>query len=263
MCLILLAVDAHQKYRLVIAANRDEFYKRPTAAAAFWSGNPDLLAGRDLCAGGTWIGITREGRIAALTNHRDPKWNKPDSPSRGKLVSGYLLGPEAPIRYLEKLSRDAARYNGYSILVGNREAIYWFSNREGKIRQLPSGIHGLSNHLLDTPWPKVEKGRQALGEILSMQSFSTEDIFRLLQDRTVAADEDLPDTGVGIEWERILAPIFIKSPTYGTRSSTVILLDRRGGVTFAERPFNSGYRELPTVRYDFSLEDEFPTAKDS
>lgn len=253
MCLIFVAVNVHPRYPLVVAANRDEFYDRPTAPAAFWPESPEVLAGRDLRAGGTWIGITRTGRIAAVTNYRDMKRNKPGAPSRGKLVSGFLLCSDPPVTYLEHLAQEADQYNGFNILVGEQEEIYGYSNCEGKIRKVPQGIHGLSNHLLDTPWPKVEIGKQILCGVLAEADFSAEDIFELLLNRAVAKDEDLPDTGVGLEWERILAPIFIKSPTYGTRSSTIILLDRAGGITFTERSFDNGLEHFTTVKHSLLL----------
>jgi uncharacterized protein with NRDE domain len=254
MCLIFVAIDAHPNYRTVIAANRDEFYDRPTAPASFWTDAPELLAGRDLRAGGTWIGITRTGRIAALTNYRDPGPVKSDAPSRGKLVSDFLLGREDPVGYLERLSRIAHSYNGFSLIVGKTAEFYYYSNREEKIRTLCPGIHGLSNHLLDTPWPKVEKGKEVLGRFLAEENLSLERVLDMLLDRTVAMDESLPDTGVGLEWERILSPIFIMSATYGTRSSTIILVDRNGMATFTERSFDRGIEGFPTVKYSFLLQ---------
>jgi len=254
MCLIFVAIDAHPDYRLVIAANRDEFYDRPSAPAAFWPEAPELLAGKDLRGGGTWLGITRTGRIAALTNYRHPDSKSADAPSRGRLVSDFLLGRDAPVSYLEKISADADRYNGFNILVGQNTELYHYSNRASGIRKLDPGIHGLSNHLLDTPWPKVEKGTQALKIALSGKNLLPEDLFHLLMDRTVPPDEVLPDTGVGLEMERMLSPVFISSPDYGTRSSTVILLDRKGKVTFMERSFRNGPGESSRVEHTFTLE---------
>lgn len=242
MCLIFVAIDSHPKYRLIIAANRDEFYDRPTAQASFWHEAPELLAGRDLRAGGTWIGLTRTGRIAALTNFRDPESINADSPSRGKVVSDFLVNRDHPIHYLEQLSRDAHRYNGFNLLVGWEEEFYWYSNRGKGIQRLSPGIYGLSNHLLDTPWPKIERGKRAFGRVLAEKDLSAEDLFQLLQDHTIARDESLPNTGVGQEWERLLSPIFITSPLYGTRSSTIILLDGYGRATFMERSFNKGIK---------------------
>jgi uncharacterized protein with NRDE domain len=243
MCLIFIAIDSHPKYRLIIAANRDEYYDRSTEQASFWHEAPELLAGRDLRAGGTWLGLTRTGRIAALTNFRDPKSINEDAPSRGKVVSDFLLNSDSPIHYLERLSRDAHLYNGFNLLVGWKEEFFWYSNRGNGIQRLPPGIYGLSNHLLDTPWPKIERGKKAFGKVLAETDLSTEDLFQLLQDRTVAKDESLPDTGVGLEWERLLSPIFITSPHYGTRSSTIILLDGNGRATFMEKSFSKGIEE--------------------
>jgi uncharacterized protein with NRDE domain len=240
MCLILVAVDAHPKYGLVIAANRDEFYDRPTEPAAFWPGAPGLLAGRDLREGGTWIGITRTGRISAVTNYRDPVSMKPGSPSRGKLVADFLLGRENAVQYLERLAPDADRYSGFNLLAGQREEIYWYSNHGKEIAKLVPGIHGLSNHLLDTPWPKVKKGTDALGMVLAAEVPSVEELFRLLADRAAASDSSLPDTGIGLESERMLSPLFIASPGYGTRSSTIIMMDRNGSIAFTERSFGPG-----------------------
>jgi uncharacterized protein with NRDE domain len=257
MCLIFLGVDAHPKYRIVIAANRDEFYDRPTAPASFWNDAPELLAGRDLRAGGTWLGITRTGRMAALTNYRDPTLNKESAPSRGKLVSDFLLSSETPALYLEQLSQNARQYNGFSLLVGQKGQFYWYSNRGDAIRKLSSGIHGLSNHLLDTPWPKVSKGKEEVGRILAQKDMSPGDFFAFLNDGTMVEDKFLPDTGVGLEWERILSPIFISSPTYGTRSSTVILVDRSGLTTFVERSFGKEAEGYSTVERSFTLSLDF------
>ena len=239
MCLILAAVDAHPAYRLIIAANRDEFYDRPTLPAAFWKEPPGLLAGRDLRGGGTWMGITREGRMAAITNYRDPASNRKSAPSRGRLVTGFLAGEDEPGIYIARLMPEAARYNGFNLLAGDRKDLYWYSNRGEGIRRLGPGIHGLSNRLLDTPWPKVTRAKKMFRHVLSAgDDVDPEALFRLLEDRMRPADKDLPDTGMGLELERILSPIFITSPAYGTRSSSILLMDREGDVTFLERTFD-------------------------
>lgn len=253
MCLIFVALRVHPSYPLVIAANRDEYYDRRTAPAAFWPEAPDLLAGRDLRAGGTWIGVTRTGRIAALTNYRDPESNRPDAPSRGAIVTSFLLSREEPLRWLQRFLPDVHRYNGFSFLAGQNDDLYYFCSRGEEIVKLTPGIHGLSNHFLNTPWPKVQKGKSELIRILSHDTLQAEDLFRLLSDRTIPPDESLPDTGVGLEWERILSPLFISSPTYGTRSSTVIMRDRSGNVTFVERSFDRG-SEPVTVSHQFALQ---------
>ncbi|HEX9023890.1 MAG TPA: NRDE family protein [Geobacteraceae bacterium] len=254
MCLILLAVNTHPMYRLIVAANRDEFYERPTAPAAFWGDAPDLMAGRDLRSGGTWLGVTRTGRIAAITNYRDPRQEKRDAPSRGHLVSGFLTGPMAIEEYLRFLQREGAAYNGFSLIFGNPGRLCFFSNRDGEPRILQQGIHGLSNHLLDTPWPKVARGKEALARVVAKgEIVRPEELFAVLADRTIAADELLPDTGVGIELERLLSPLFTAAPAYGTRSSTVILCGRDGRVTFCERTFNGGQECLSCVTEEFMI----------
>ncbi len=255
MCLLLLAVRKHPDYKLILAANRDEYYDRPTAPAAFWNEAPHLLAGKDLRAGGTWLGITRQGRIAAITNYRDPASMKTNAPSRGRLVSGFLLGQESPERFLKGLAQEKDRYNGFNLIIGEKDQLYWFSNRGDGAHKLSPGLYGLSNRLLDSPWPKVTRSKEAMASLLSEQKNPPQEkLFHMLGDRSIARDEQLPDTGVGMEWERILSPIFITSPTYGTRSSTVILIDRNNGVTFTEKTFNSDPEHATSVQYEFKIE---------
>lgn len=256
MCLILFAWKLHDRFPLVLAANRDEFYERPSAPAAFWDDAPDVLAGRDLKRGGTWLGITRTGRLAAVTNYRDPASLKQDAPSRGELVSDYLRGREDPETYLRRLEIRAPRYNGFSLLLGDWDSseLVYFSNR-GEARRLAPGIHGMSNHLLDSPWPKVARGKQALEAlVLSKNDPTPEALLALLASRSRPPDESLPETGVGLEWERVLSPLFIESPTYGTRCSTVVLIDREGMATFVERVFNGGPEPSLTSRFDFRID---------
>ncbi len=253
MCLILFAWKVHEEFPLILAANRDEFYERPTAPAAFWDGAPRLLAGRDLQEGGTWLGITRRGKLAALTNYRDPASLKSNVPSRGHLVSDYLRGRQTPENYLRRIKPRAAQYNGFNLLVGDDSELFCFSNRDGLQKPAP-GIHGMSNHLLDTPWPKVERGKRALNDLITGgKAPSPEALLDLLADRSRPPDGRLPVTGVGLEWERILSPLFIESPIYGTRSSTVLTIDRRGHVTFIERVFNGGADPWVTSRFDFHI----------
>ena len=255
MCLLLLALHADPDYKLVIAANRDEYYDRLTLQAAFWQDVPGLLAGRDLRAGGTWLGITTRGRIAAITNYRDPTAIKSHAPSRGNLVSNFLLGRDSPRDYLGRLMQEAHQYNGFNLIIGKIDELYWYSNRGGKARTLSPGIYGLSNSLLNTPWPKVAKGKRAMERVLSAgKGQPHEALFHVLLDRSIPGDKRLPDTGVGLEWERILSPIFIMSPTYGTRSSTVLSIDHTNRVTFIERTFDSDPNHATTVKYAFQIE---------
>ena len=253
MCLILFSYKQHPLYPLVLAANRDEFYDRPTAPASFWEERADLLAGRDLKEGGTWLGITKQGRMAALTNYRAPASIKLQAPSRGWLIKDYLCGEEDADIYLNKLEKEADRYNGFSVILGDPFQLYYFSNHSG-IRKLSPGLYGLSNHLLDTPWPKVERGKKLLAEVLSEKEIpQPEDIFNLLKDQQRPPDELLPDTGVGLEWERILASMFIISPIYGTRSSSLLLVDRCRRVTFIERTFSGRPDNWMTAKVQFTI----------
>lgn len=244
MCLILFAYRVHPEYRLVAAANRDEFFARPTAPAAPWPDAPGVVAGRDLRGGGTWMGVAEGGRWAAVTNHRDPGEPLPHAPSRGDLVAGFLRGAEAPGDYLARLESRAAEYNGFNLLAGDARSLFWFSNRSGEPpRRLEPGIYGLSNHLLDTAWPKVQRGKRELARLLAGPADPVP-LLDLLLDRTLAADHLLPDTGVGAERERALSAAFILTPGYGTRASTALLLRPDGGGLLVERTFRPG-----TLRY--------------
>lgn len=239
MCLILLAWDDHPQYKLVVAANRDEFYQRPTSRAEIWEDYPHILAGRDLQAGGTWMGITKNGRFAALTNYRDPFNHKNNAPSRGLLVQNYLQSSQDPQSYIDSLEDGGRAYNSFNLLLGDYEALFYFSNRDRVLRSIQPGIHGLSNSLLDVPWPKVSKGTDALSEVLHQPHFDAEDLFVILRDREYPTDEKLPDTGIGLEKERMLGPVFVASREYdyGTRVSTILLMDRHNKTQFWERTY--------------------------
>jgi uncharacterized protein with NRDE domain len=242
MCLIVFAWHVIPGAPLIAAANRDEFYARPTAAAAHWEGQPRIFAGRDLQAGGTWMGITSNSasstRFAAITNVRAPTEKIMDAPSRGMLVANFLAGSTPPEEYVVQINAQPDRFNGYNLLLGDEQTLVWYSNRgqsdprNGK--PLPAGIYGLSNGLLDTPWPKVVKAKAQFGSLLC-QSAPDEAFFEMLADTTRARDVRLPDTGVELEWERVLSSICIESPTYGTRSSTLLRLHANGPAVLAER----------------------------
>jgi uncharacterized protein with NRDE domain len=253
MCLILIALDSHPDYSLVVAANRDEFYDRPSRIAAFWDDNPRVLGGRDLKAGGTWLGIDRLGRFAAVTNFRQGEHEAPAPRSRGHLVSDYLTSGIEARTHLERVERDVALYNGFNLIAGNAHELFYYSNREGgRPRLLGPGIYGLSNHLLDTAWPKVTSGKNALSALLAGDASElVSNLLELLSDRSRAADRSLPQTGVNLQWERLLSSAFIASSDYGTRSSTVVLVGRDGRVVLVERSFGPGGKPTEEVRHDF------------
>lgn len=253
MCIILLAHEAHPEYPLVLAANRDEFYERPTRAAHFWTDAPDTLAGLDVERGGTWLGVTRTGRIAAVTNYREPGAWIENAPSRGRLVSDFLAGDEGACEYLARLRPRASLYNGFNLIVGDGRKLFYFSNRGSEPESIQPGVHGLSNHLLDTPWPKVERGRKALARVLESETLPIEAVFKILADDARAQDEALPETGVGLELERLLSPLFIRSQMYGTRCSTIVLFNRQGEALFIERTFNRPGGVHMDVRYEFKI----------
>ena len=258
MCLILFALQAHAEYPLVVAANRDEAYTRPAAAAAFWLDHPEVYGGRDLEMGGAWMGMTRSGRFAAVTNFRDgyPKGTAPRS--RGDLVGGYLTSDQAAQPYLHSVAARQAQYAGFGTLAGDMNSLWFLSNYGNGVEAVTPGVHGLSNHLLDTPWPKVAGGRRDLMALLDRDALTLpalpEKLFAMLADRSIAAADALPDTGVGIRREKELGPKFIAvDDRYGTRASTVIIVNSRGEVHYAERSFGEHGKYLSEVTQRFSL----------
>lgn len=241
MCLINFQFHEHPKYKLVLMANRDEFYERPTASAHFWEDEQDILAGRDLVQHGTWLGITKQGRLAALTNFRDPQKLTSDKMSRGNIVRDYLTEDVSPQEFLKSLKKNKDTYAGFNVIVGSTEELFHYNNVKNEVTGIPPGTHGLSNHFLNTPWPKVTKGKKNLKEYITKQEeIETNELFKIISDAEEAQDKDLPQTGVGIELERKLSPLFIKTPEYGTRSTTVLLVDNENYVTFVERSFEQG-----------------------
>ncbi|MBS1188773.1 MAG: hypothetical protein H6R10_565 [Rhodocyclaceae bacterium] len=240
MCLIVIGWQAHPGFPLVVAANRDEFYARPTAPAGRWPENPHVLGGRDLEAGGTWLGATEGGRFAAVTNVREPGTPK-GRRSRGELTRDFLLGSKAAQDYVEGI--DGSDYSGFNLLVSDGAGLWYASNRDSRPRRLPPGIYGLSNHLLDTPWPKLVAARQRFSSALA-ELPATDRLFAILADDEVVADEYLPQTGVSLEWERRLSAIFVRSPAYGTRASTVLVQEGGGAISLEERSFGPNGQPL-------------------
>ena len=249
MCLIVVGWRVHPDYPLLVAANRDEFYARPTALAGYWPDAPEIIGGRDLEAGGTWLGITETGRFAAITNVREPNMAK-GAISRGALTRDFLLADTPAKTYAEQL--DDSAYAGFNLLLGDGESLVYCSNRCRQARELAPGIYGLSNHLLDSPWPKLIKARegftQALKHLPDEAAF-----FALLADQSIVSDELLPQTGVPLEWERLLSAVFVKSENYGTRASTLLWQRADGMVKLHEQSFGANGSPLQSSVISTSL----------
>lgn len=237
MCLIIFSYKNHPKYKLIFASNRDEFYDRPTSALSWWRGRRNILAGQDKKNGGTWLGLAKDLRLAAITNFRDLKNVSENAPSRGLLVRNFLESDETPLQYLENIKEKGAKYNGFNLIVGNKSCLYYYSNVNNTIVKIKAGLHGLSNKFLNTPWPKVQKGKNEFEKILKQKEPYSDMIFELLKDTSKPPDNQLPDTGVGLDLERVLSPLFIKSKVYGTRASSIVLIDNLDNVTFIEKSY--------------------------
>lgn len=250
MCLIIIAYQADPRYPLVVAANRDEFFTRPSSQADFWSDEnttQQVLAGRDLVAGGTWLGINRSGRFAAVTNIRDPSQTEPRPRSRGKLTRDFLTGEETPRQYCDSLKSSFGDFAGYNLLIGDQNSLIYVNNQEQKVWEVEPGIHGLSNGLLNSPWPKVSRGKQSLQNLLDReQELRTDDLITMMSDRTQASDADLPNTGVPIELERKLSSAFIQNTErhYGTLCSSAIIFDDSGEIRFSEQNYDESGAKL-------------------
>jgi uncharacterized protein with NRDE domain len=258
VCLVLIAWRADPDYPCVVAANRDEFHARPTARAEWWPDRPRILAGRDLEAGGTWLGLTRTGRFAALTNYRDPELRRAAAPglavpSRGQLVTSLLESGGSVADGLTYLREVGANYNAFNVIFSDGRRLGIYESVLGMGRELGPGIYGLSNHLLDTPWPKVQSAKSRL-EAALLGLTDTAPLLALLRDDNPASDEQLPQTGVGLQWERLLSSAFVRAPDYGTRSSTIIRIDARGRAYFEEWSWDSVGADIGRTRLQFELE---------
>lgn len=249
MCLIVVGWRVHPEYPLVVAANRDEFYARPTAEAMRWPNTPQVIGGLDLEAGGTWLGITETGRFAAVTNVREPNMAK-GACSRGALTRDFLLSDTPASDYARQI--DGKRYSGFNLLLADGESLFYCSNRDGKPRALPPGIYGLSNHLLDSPWPKLVQARQRFTEALQHLPEEAA-FFDLLADQAMVADNNLPQTGVPLEWERLLSAVFVQSENYGTRASTLVWQNSNGAVKLHEQSFGPNGQLLQSSVISTSL----------
>lgn len=253
MCLIFLSLNNHPTYKLIVAGNRDEFYNRKTAPAQFWNDYPDVVGGRDLEAGGTWLGMSKHGKISMVTNYRDPQNIDLTAPSRGKLVLDFLIEPETPEGYLKKISSNGKNYNGFNLIAGNPDELWYYSNYKKGIEKLSKGFYGISNHLLETSWPKVLRGKEKIKPILTSPRIDPEQLFEMLYDDQRAGDDLLPDTGLTIDRERALSAMFIKTEGYGSRCSTVILVDYNDKVLFSERVYDPTTFNHTTQTFRFSI----------
>ncbi len=253
MCLIFLSINNHPTYKLIVAANRDEFYERKTLPAHFWEDYPNIVGGRDIQASGTWMAMSKQGKISMVTNYRDPLNINPKAPSRGQLVSDYLLSGDKPKEYLTTIEKKGKSYNGFNLLVGSADELYYYSNYRNVIEKIPAGLHGISNHLLNTPWPKVQKGMERMKTLLAADNLDPIKLFDLLYDDRTAPDEKLPDTGVSLERERMLSSMFIKSPNYGTRCSTVILVNHSNAILFSERVYDLNTFDHTSQTFQFEI----------
>ena len=238
MCTILIAHKMSNRFPLLVLANRDEFYNRPTSPALEWEEAPGLYAGRDLVSGGSWFGV-RNGRWASVTNIREGINNRDiHQKSRGWLVRDYLLRELPAEDYLQQLHAIKHEFAGFNLLLGEDEQLWYTSTRNSGPQLLKPGVYGLSNHLLDTPWPKVVRGKQDLKALLMRDKLNFNLAFSILADTTQAADKDLPDTGIPLEWERALSATFINFQNYGTRCSSLLVKDMEGEQLFMERRFS-------------------------
>jgi uncharacterized protein with NRDE domain len=253
MCLIFLSFNQHPDYPLIIAANRDEFYDRPASSMGLWPEYPNILAGKDLTGGGTWLGVTKSGHFAMLTNYRDMANLKANAPTRGKLVLDYLAGEFDPSNYLLAIDASSSLYNGYNIILGTLNDPWYYSNQNHELFRLGTGLYGLSNALMDTKWPKVTVGKAKFKKIIEEETLDIEALFSFMYDKTLAPDNQLPDTGIGYEKEKLLSSMFIELPGYGTRNTTVLVKDKNDNVQIIERTYSHIDDSTSELKFEFSI----------
>lgn len=255
MCLIHFNLQDSPNYKLIVTANRDEAYKRPTEKAHYWPDAPFLLAGRDLLQKGTWLGVTKSGRFAALTNIReyDLAMKEEAKKSRGAIVRGFLESEVCPVNFIESIRKEKAAYAGFNILLGDAEDLYHYNNVDDTMEKVTPGTHSLSNATLNTPWPKVSKGKKMLENYIhSTNELDSGKLFQILENNEEAPDSELPKTGIGLEMERKLSASFITTPDYGTRSATVLVIDRNNNLLFKERTYQNG-KLVDEQEFSFAL----------
>ena len=266
MCLIICAFQYQKNYPLVITANRDEYFSRPTDEADFWlDSDPPLaiLAGKDLTQGGTWLGVNPYGRFAAVTNIRSHNTNGSGEKSRGFLVRDFLSTAVSAEEFALSLISDLDRYAGFNLLIGDTQSLYYLNNKDGMVEKLPAGVYGLSNGTLDSPWPKVDRGKSEVRNMLEQNNeLSTDALISLMTDRQIAEDDGLPETGVSLELERLLSPSFISNPErdYGTRCSTALIVDSSSGIRFSEQSYSRDSSVISRSYFSFSQQQLQPAA---
>ncbi len=246
MCLITFAYKTHPDYPFVLAANRDEFHKRPAKPVHLWDSEPPIIAGKDLKAGGTWMGLNAKGHIAALTNYRKLSEFKENAPSRGEIVTRFLQSYDNISAILEQIRQTADLYNGFNLIAGSIDDLYYITNKKDEIQSVEPGYHTVSNAFLNTPWPKSEWARNQLQSTMKNGVPDEEEIFRFLLDTRRYPMEKLPETGLPEDLEKAVSSVFIQTENYGTRCSSVIYMDTNGEITFVERSFKPGTKEIET-----------------
>ena len=256
MCILTFSYKTHPDYPLVIAANRDEFYIRPTEPAQIWEDAPHILAGRDTEKGGTWLGVSSRGRMVAITNYRDPELAETGLYSRGKIATDFLNTEVMAAFFARDLQEKRDLYGPFNVLLYDGDKLIHYNNVVDEITEVPPGVHCMSNATLNTPWPKVESLKASLEKVMENPHFTDEDLFQILSDRTKAEDEQLPSTGVPLELERKLSPIFIHFEGYGTRSSTAIRLNGDSW-DFTERTFENGHY-ISSKTFNLPIEKKLP-----
>jgi uncharacterized protein with NRDE domain len=253
MCLILLAIGQCEGYPLIVISNRDEFYARPTRVAHWWDDSLDTFGGRDLQAQGTWMGVSRQGRFAAVTNVREPGNKQLATRSRGDLTRDFLSGSESAPQFLARLASQHDDYAGFNLLIGDRNELWSYSNRQPGIRKLTPGFYGVSNGYFDEAWPKLASGKVALEQALG-NNMDDDAFIEILSSEQQAPDAQLPTTGVRLELERLLSSRFIKSSDYGTRASSLVKFSNKNNVSFTEQSFNHETGQKTRIDETFAIE---------
>jgi len=254
MCLILFVLNEHPKYKFILAANRDEFFSRPSYKSDYWSENKNVLGGRDELSKGTWLGINKSGRFIAITNYRDPNFDRENIKSRGEISKDFLLSDMNVHSFISQISNEKKLYNGFNILLSDNgfDSLYHYSNVSDETTNISDGCHGLSNHLLDTNWPKVGTGKNELTKIIKSDSIDVKDLIIMLKDEVIAPDDALPNTGISYDLEKKLSPVFISMKGYGTRCSSAMLIDKNNHLSFLEVSYNEN--KVVLSEQDFNMQ---------